>query len=312
MTSVTDLGQVATETGTAPDGMAHIRGGSFSMGSDRYYPEERPAHIRSVGEFWIDIEAVSNACFRRFVEETGHVTSAERPLTEQEAQGLPEELRGAGSLVFRPTDGPVALDDVSRWWQFVPGACWHSPEGPGSTIDGREDHPVVHVSAYDAVSYARWIGKALPTEAEWEYAALGGTADGRTDWPWGNALEPGGRQMANTWQGEFPWRPRRSPTTMPVRSFAPNGYGIYNMIGNVWEWTADAFKTSHEVPGQKSCCSMRRPATAAHVRPHLVMKGGSYLCAPSYCQRYRPAARTPQDASATTGHVGFRCVFRPS
>lgn len=284
---------------TAPEGMIWVPGGRFVMGSDDHYPEERPAHIREVAGFWMDACTVTNAAFRAFVAATAHVTTAERPLTETEAPGLPDELRVAGSLVFRPTVGPVPLDDVSRWWHLVPGACWHSPEGPGSNIRGRESHPVVHISAKDAAAYARWAGKSLPTEAEWEFAARGGTGAGSDD-----------PSTANIWRGAFPWQCDGVGGTVPADAGPPNAFGLWNMIGNVWEWTADAFRGRHQ-PQARPCCGRRPIVVPAFAVPNLVMKGGSFLCAPDYCRRYRPAARTPQEITATTSHIGFRCVIRP-
>ena len=245
-------------TDNAALGMVWVPGGSFVMGSNAHYSEERPAHRRQVDGFWMDRLAVTNAEFARFVAATGHVTTAERPLDPADALTLAPGLRGAGSLVFRMTQGPVPLDDVAQWWDFVPGACWRHPEGPGSDISGRETLPVIHVSAEDAQAYARWAGKDLPDEAEWEYAARGGCPDDQT-WPWGHHLTDDGRSMANTWQGEFPWQNLALDGfagIAPAESFDANGYGLFNMIGNVWEWTASRFEPGHRA--QKSCCAVGR------------------------------------------------------
>lgn len=296
---------------TAP-GMVWVPGGSFVMGSNAHYPEERPAHPRRVDGFWMDRTAVTNAEFARFVAETGHVTTAELPPDAAEAAALAPALRHAGSLVFHKTDGPVPLDDVAQWWRFVPGASWRHPRGPDSDIAGDGALPVVHVSAGDALAYAHWAGKDLPDEAEWEYAARGGCPDDQI-WPWGHHLTDDGRPMANTWQGEFPWQDLALDGyagIAPADSFAPNGYGLYNMIGNVWEWTTGRFRSDHMA--QKSCCSVGRDGTDGPATQRLVIKGGSHLCAPNYCRRYRPAARTPQQATATTNHIGFRCIRRPA
>ena len=297
---------------SAAPGMVWVPGGSFVMGSNAHYPEERPAHPRRVDGFWMDRTAVTNAEFARFVAETGYVTTAELPPDAAEAAALAPALRHAGSLVFHKTDGPVPLDDVAQWWRFVPGASWRHPRGPGSDIAGDGALPVVHVSAGDALAYAHWAGKDLPDEAEWEYAARGGCPDDQI-WSWGHHLTDDGRPMANTWQGEFPWQDLALDGyagIAPADSFAPNGYGLYNMIGNVWEWTTGRFRSDHMA--QKSCCSLGRDGTDGPGAERLVIKGGSHLCAPNYCRRYRPAARTPQQATATTNHIGFRCIRRPA
>lgn len=298
-----------------------IPGGLFRMGSDHHYPDEAPAHPVRVDGFWIDRVPVTNAQFRAFVEATGHVTLAEQPPRPEDYPGAPRELLRAGSLVFVRPSGPVDLRDIRQWWRYVPGANWRHPYGPGSDLAGRDDHPVVHVGYADAEAYARWAGKALPTEAEWERAARGGL-DG-AEYAWGDELMPAGRVMANTWQGRFPWenlwRGRREYTS-PVGAFPPNGYGLYDMIGNVWEWTADWYRSRHPDARLKTCCAPSNPrggAMSASVHPaepgipRKVLKGGSYLCAPNYCRRYRPAARYPEPIDTTTCHVGFRCVRRP-
>jgi formylglycine-generating enzyme required for sulfatase activity len=283
-------------------GMARIPAGSFLMGSDRFYEEEAPVRRVHVEGFWIDERPVTVAEFRRFVKATGHVTVAERPLEPADFPGADPQSLVPGSLVFRPTRGPVDLRDFRNWWAYVPGARWNRPAGPGTETHPR--HPVTHVAYEDAIAYATWAGKELPTEAEWEYAARG-SLDGAT-YAWGEEPFPGGRAMANTWQGEFPWQNLcldGFAGTSPVGSFPANGYGLYDMIGNVWEWTCDPFEVA--VAGPR-CCG---PDVDAE-RPRRVIKGGSHLCAPNYCLRYRPAARQSESEDTSTGHLGFRCVIR--
>ena len=276
------------------------------MGSEGFYPEERPVHRVTVGSFWIDRHPVTVREFRRFVAETGYVTLAERPPDPADYPDADPGLLVPGSLVFRKSAGPVDLRDVRNWWEYVPGADWQHPEGPGSSVAGRHRHPVVQVAVEDAEAYAAWAGKSLPTEAEWEYAARGGL-EGAT-FAWGEEFAPGGRMMANTWQGEFPWQNLRTDGyegTSPVATFPPNGYGLYDMTGNVWEWTADFYDGDG---AQHACCAPQvRPGD--HI-PRRVIKGGSHLCAPNYCLRYRPAARQGEAIDTSTGHIGFRCVVR--
>jgi formylglycine-generating enzyme len=296
--------------------MTWVPGGSFLMGSERFYPEERPVRRVAVDGFWMDTHPVTNAEFRRFVKATGHVTVAERPPDPAAYPGADPALLVPGALVFRRTRGPVDLRDFRNWWAWVPGASWRHPEGPGSTLHGRDRHPVVQVAYEDAVAYAAWAGKELPTEAQWERAARGGL-EGAT-YCWGEEFTPKGRMMANTWQGEFPWQNLlldRYEGTSPVGSFPPNGYGLLDIAGNVWEWTSDYFAAPR--PTQpRPCCVPRNPRVAAPVRaepiPRRVIKGGSHLCAPNYCLRYRPAARQGQAVDTSTGHIGFRCIIRPA
>jgi formylglycine-generating enzyme required for sulfatase activity len=292
------------------------------MGSDRHYPEERPVHRVALDGFWIDRHPVTNAEFAQFVADTGHVTSAEIVPNAGDYPGALPDMLFAGSLVFTQPDTPVDRRDFHNWWRFVRGAMWRRPQGPGSSLVARQDHPVVHVTFDDAVAYARWAKKSLPTEAEWEFAARGGL-DGAV-YAWGDDLHPDGREMANTWQGEFPWQNFADDGyegTSPVGAFAPNGYGLSDMIGNVWEWTVDWFAAAHEGDAPKACCVPHNPRgpnvhgsfdpCQPHVRiPRKVLKGGSHLCAPNYCQRYRPAARFPQPVDTSTCHVGFRCIVR--
>lgn len=306
----------------SPAGMVRLAGGTFRMGSDAHYPEESPAHLVTVGPFWIDLIPVTNRMFRRFAEATGYVTLAETVPDANDYPGALPHMLKPGSLVFTPPGRPVALDDWSQWWRFEFGANWRRPYGRGRSNQGLDEHPVVHVAYQDAAAYAAWAGKELPTEAEWEYAARGGL-DG-AEFAWGDTFTPGGKHMANTWQGAFPNENLATDgyaRTSPVRSFPPNAYGLFDMIGNVWEWTADWYSARHTEDTPKSCCIPENPrgGTAARsydpcasaVRiPRKVVKGGSHLCAPNYCRRYRPAARHPQPVDSGMSHVGFRCVIR--
>ncbi len=291
--------------------MAWIPGGTFLMGCEDFYPEEAPVREARVDGFWMDEHPVTVAEFRRFVKATGYVTVAERPLDPSQFPGADPALLVPGSLVFNRTPGPVDLRDVSNWWDYIPGAYWRRPEGPGSKIGGRERHPVVHVAHEDAAAYAEWAGKSLPTEAEWERAARGGL-EGKV-YAWGDEEAPGDRPLANTWQGEFPWqslKPKREQRTSLIGRYPPNGYGLYDVTGNVWEWTADLF-ADHAAGGEeKACCAPPDPRLGSPEQ-RRVTKGGSHLCAPNYCLRYRPAARQGVSADTSTGHIGFRCVVRP-
>lgn len=302
--------------------MVPIPGGMFLMGSDHHYAEEAPAHPVRVDPFLMDETAVTNAQFAAFVAATGYVTVAERPLDPALYPGARPEMLVPGSLVFRMTDGPVDTRVIANWWHWTPGASWRAPEGPGSTISGRGDHPVVHVAYEDAEAYAAWAGKALPTEAEWERAARGGREG--AEFAWGDDLAPGGRHLANTWQGPFPWRNFGEDGfagTCPVRSFPANAFGLYEVCGNVWEWTTDWFSARHAADPAKPCCAPLNPrgpgvegsfdpAQKAIRIPRKVVKGGSFLCAPSYCRRYRPAARHAQMIDSGMSHIGFRCIRR--
>jgi formylglycine-generating enzyme required for sulfatase activity len=292
--------------------MLWVPGGAFQIGSNDFYPEERPAHQATVGGCWMDAYPVTNAAFRRFVKATGYITVAERPLDPAGFPGADPAVLVPGALVFRNPGRPVSLHDLRQWWIYVPGACWRHPEGPGSTLGGRERHPVVHVAYEDALAYAEWAGKALPTEAEWEFAARGGLA-GAT-YVWGNEFAPQGRMLANTWQGMFPWQNLKTDGyegTSPVGAFPPNGFGLYDMAGNVWEWTCDSFQEQRAEGAQAPCCVPRQRDRVQHAAyPEIVIKGGSHLCAPNYCLRYRPAARQGQAPDSATSHIGFRCVVR--
>jgi formylglycine-generating enzyme required for sulfatase activity len=300
-----------------PEGMAWVPGGTFSMGSDQPgYPEEAPPRPATVAGFWMDVHPVTVAGFARFVAGTGYVTVAERPLDPGHYPALDPAVLVPGSMVFQPTAGPADLTDLTdplAWWRYVPGACWAHPEGPGSTPPG-PGHPVTHVCWEDVAAYAAWAGKAVPTEAEWERAARG-HRDG-TRYAWGEEFAPGGRLMANVWVGEFPWqnlKPAPIRRTTPVGSFPPNDFGLFDMTGNVWEWTAD-FYIEGQPAESRECCGDSRsgpgePGGAGI--PRRVVKGGSHLCAPNYCERYRPAARQPQPVESSMSHLGFRCVRRP-
>jgi len=308
--------------GKAPaEGMVWIPGGAFTMGSDHHYPEEAPSHKVKVSGFWMDRCTVTNAEFRRFVEATGHVTLAERPVDPKDYPGAPPEMLLPSAVVFRKPPGPVDLRNTHNWWTYVRGADWRHPQGPGSSLQGLWKHPVVHVAWEDVQAFAKWAGKDLPTEAEWEFAARGGLEG--AEYSWGDELTPNGQYMANTWQGEFPWQNLRSDGhegTAPVGSFPPNGYGLHEMAGNVWEWTSDWYQEHGKLA--HPCCTLEnprggeidssceQPGAQAQRIPRKVMKGGSYLCAPNYCRRYRPAARMAQPIDTAISHLGFRCVVR--
>jgi sulfatase modifying factor 1 len=303
-------------------GMLFVPGGTFRMGSDRHYPEEAPVHRVTVDGFWMDRTPVTNRQFREFVEATGYVTFAEIAPDPKDYPGALPHMLTAGSLAFAPPKRRVDLHNWGDWWTFKFGANWRRPYGPGSSIRGLDEHPVVHVAFKDAEAYAGWAGKQLPTEAEWEFAARGGL-DG-AEFAWGDDFTPGGRQMSNTWQGEFLNENLATDgyeRTSPVTVFPPNGYGFHDMIGNVWEWTTDWYVAKHEADAQKACCIPENPRggredqsydpCAPNIKiPRKVLKGGSHLCAPNYCRRYRPAARHPEPVDTSASHVGFRCVKR--
>jgi sulfatase modifying factor 1 len=305
--------------------MIEIPAGSFRMGSADFYPEEAPVREVQVRGFAIDRGPVTVAQFTRFVEETEYLTLAERPPDPAAYPDADPSLLCEGSAVFHPTPGPVPLNDPGRWWAYVPGASWRRPWGPGSENSMRADHPVTHVAFEDAQAYAKWAGKQLPTEAEWEYAARG-ALDGAA-FAWGSDQQPGGELMANFWQGEFPWNNTGAKGwrgTSPVGLFPANGFGLYDVTGNVWEWTTDYWSPRGLGPeaSPSACCKpslnprietaeasydLGRPGGSI---PRRVIKGGSHLCAPSYCLRYRPAARQPEAIDTSTSHIGFRCVVR--
>lgn len=288
--------------------MQRIPAGTFVMGSEDFYSDEAPLREVNVASFWIDETPVTNAQFARFVAATGHVTSAEIAPDPADYPDMDPSLAVPGSMVFSPPAQPVDLGGQPIWWKIIPGADWRHPLGPDSTIESMGRHPVLHVGYHDALAYAGWAGKALPSEAEWEYAARGGL-EGQA-YSWGSDLHPAGRRMAKIWEGAFPWQneaPAGLERTSPVKSYPRNGYGLYDTIGNVWEWTAEDYD---RVPSTSSpvCCG----SGGASNKRRKVVKGGSHLCAPEYCQRYRPAARWPQPTDTTTSHMGFRCVIRLS
>ena len=303
-------------------GMVAILGGAFTMGSDRSYPEEAPPRRVRVSPFWIDATPVTNRQFAAFAEATGHRTTAEVPPDPKLYPGMPPEMARAGSLVFSAQDAGSSLVDYHDWWKFEAGASWRSPQGPGSTIADLFDHPVVHVSYEDAAAYAKWAGKSLPTEAEWEFAARGGH-DGRM-YQWGEELAPDGAMLANYWQGRFPVENTLKDGyygTSPVGMFPPNDFGLYDMIGNVWEWTRDWYGLPKEPDKRGQTCCVNNPRGAlkrdsidktdpSNTLPRRVVKGGSHLCAENYCRRFRPAARQGQSIDTSTTHIGFRCVKR--
>jgi len=313
----------AAVDGAVTESMVWIPGGTFRMGADDWYPEEGPAHSVAVDGLWMDRHPVTVAEFARFVEATGYVTVAERDLDPALFPLADPDVLVPGALVFHATAGPVDLTDVGNWWAYLPGARWDRPGGPASSATGLEQHPVTQVAWEDAAAYATWAGKELPTEAEWEHAARGGL-DGAA-YAWGDEFAPGGRMMANTWQGEFPWQNLELDGyagTSPVGTFPANGYGLHDMTGNVWEWTADFFRPRHAGAVEHACCAPRNPrvldAAGSHdpsnpidLVPRRVTKGGSHLCAPNYCHRYRPAARQGEAVDTSTGHIGFRCIVRP-
>jgi formylglycine-generating enzyme required for sulfatase activity len=295
--------------------VVELPGGSFRMGSTQFYPEEAPVHTATVAAFAIERHPVTNSQFAEFVADVGYVTVAEQALDPAQFPGAAPQDLVPGALVFRPTSGPVDLRDWRQWWHWAPGASWRRPFGQESGIEDRLDHPVVQVAYPDAAAYARWARRRLPTEAEWEYAARGGATSA---YSWGDDVKPGGTLMANTWQGRFPYRNDGAlgwVGTSPVGTFPPNEFGLVDMIGNVWEWTTTQFSAHHRLDGPvQSCCGPSGAAPAAASDPVAdstiiqTLKGGSHLCAPEYCHRYRPAARSPQSQDSATTHIGFRCV----
>ena len=317
---------VDEKPGEQPDtDMVWVAGGEFKMGSDLYYPEERPVHDVRVDGFWVDHFLVTNEQFGRFVDATGYRTLAERALDPADFPGAPEENLVPGSMLFQKTAGPVELTDYRNWWAWVPGTSWRHPSGPGSSLEGLQNHPVVHVAFEDAEAYAQWAGKQLPTEAEWEYAARGGL-DGK-DFAWGDEDSSPETPLANTWQGEFPWQNLLTDGfegTSPVGHYPPNGFGLYDVCGNTWEWTSDWYVNRSADVVEKSCCGVMvnpridseegsyNPAQPEFRIPRKVVKGGSHLCAPNYCLRYHPAARQPQMIDTGMSHIGFRCIVRAS
>ncbi len=307
-------------TAASRRGMRWIPGGTFLMGSDNHYPEEAPAHTVRVDGFWMDEHTVTNSDFQKFVEATGYVTHVERPVNAADYPGAQPEMLKPASVVFEPPQGRVDMRNAYNWWAYVAGADWRHPRGPRTSLKGLWDHPVVHVGFEDADAYAAWLGKELPTEAEWEFAARGGL-DG-AEFVWGDELMPGGRILANTWQGNFPHQNLLSDGyawTSPVGAYPANGYGLHDMAGNVWQWTTDWYQEHKSIEG--GCCGTHNPRGGVKENSHdplqpklliprKVIKGGSYLCAPNYCRRYRPAARMAQPIDTATCHLGFRTILR--
>ncbi|MAU40271.1 MAG: gliding motility-associated lipoprotein GldK [Kordiimonas sp.] len=289
------------------DNQVYIAGGSFLMGAEGQYPEEGPVRPVTVTPFWIDAYEVTNAQFARFVAETGYVTVAEQTPKPEDFPGVTKDKLVAGSILFTPpSDFSRGFNPLS-WWQFVPGANWRHPDGPDSDLAGRDHMPVVHIAYADAVAYAQWAGRDLPTEEQWEYAARGGLE--QNTYAWGEELMPDGKPRANHWQGLFPVQNTKDDGysgMAPVGCFPANGYGLYDMIGNVWEWTRDVYYPAHDFANDAAPMGYdpRQPNI-----PVKVIKGGSFLCAPNYCMRYRPSARHAQDTGLGTGHVGFRTVL---
>lgn len=316
----------STGTATPADSLQHmvlIPGGSFAMGAadDIALADEQPVHTLSVDSFLMDEHEVTNAEFAAFVAATHYVTTAEKPISKEEMmQGLPtgspepdSSLLQAGSLVFSPPDHAVPLDDVSQWWAFVPGASWQHPEGSGSSIAGREQYPVVHISWDDANAYARWAGKRLPTEAEWEYAARGGLA--QQPFTWGTEAITAGKPKANTWNGHFPYENTKTDgfyNTAPVKTYAANGYGLYDMAGNVWEWCADWYDANYYQQVPNAAQNPVGPAKgfdpADPSAPKRVIRGGSFMCSDEYCSGYRVTARMKTTPTSGLANLGFRCV----
>ena len=300
-------------------GMKWIPGGTFGMGSERHYPEEKPAGPVSVDGFWMDETTVTNEQYAAFVEATGYVTVAEKAPDPAMYPGADPAMLVPGSITFNQPRSPVPMENPMAWWAWTPGANWRHPMGPQSSIEGKEQHPVTQVSFEDADAYARWAGKSLPTEAQWERAGRGGIED--ADFAWGDEIAPGGEERMNRWIGEFPWkfRPRpggsRKPGTVAVKSFEPNPFGLYEVTGNTWEWTSTWFADKHGEPTSR-CCAPENPRgpsvdesrDPASGIPRKVIKGGSFLCAENYCSRYRPSSRIPESIESATCHISFRCV----
>lgn len=292
-------------------GMVWVESGAFMMGSDEFV-DARPVHEVHVKGFWMDKHEVTNAQFAAFVEATGYKTVAERPLNPADFPGVPIEKLVPGSAVFSPPSQRVALDNPLQWWTYVDGANWKQPEGPASSIKGRENHPVVHVSHEDAVAYARWAGKRLPTEAEWEFAARAGS-NKETPYYWGTELKPNGQWVANIFQGSFPSGNTKEDGydfAAPVMQFAPNALGLYDMDGNVWEWCADLYRPDYyqhspkENPkGPKDSFDPDEPGAVKYVQ-----RGGSFLCSDEYCVRYKAGSRGKGEVQSGSNNLGFRCV----
>ncbi|HMG94109.1 MAG TPA: formylglycine-generating enzyme family protein [Chryseolinea sp.] len=311
-----------------PPGMVWIPGGEFTMGTDdpESYQYERPAHRVRVDGFWMDVTEVTNADFKKFVDATAYATTAEKKpewddLKKQLPPGAPkpaESILVAGSLVFSPPAYTISLDDYSQWWSWRNGTDWKHPEGPGSSIEGKDNFPVVHISYDDALAYSKWVGKRLPTEAEWEFASRGGREGQR--FSWGNEFNPGGRFMANTFQGVFPSTNSGDDGFVgnaPIKSFPPNDYGLYDMIGNCWEWTSDYYNVNYYDELARKGLAINPTGSSKPYDPNEpyavkhVTRGGSFLCAENYCVNYRPSARQGSAFDSGMSHIGFRCVATP-
>lgn len=316
MTSGTETPDPA---GAPAPGMKWIPAGTFDMGSESHYPEEKPVGPVSVDGFWMDETTVTNEQYGEFVEATGYVTVAEKAPDPAMYPGADPAMLVPGSITFDQPRAPVPMENPMAWWAWTPGADWRHPLGPKSDLSGREQHPVTQVSFEDADAYARWAGKKLPTEAQWERAGRGGIEG--AEFAWGDEIAPGGEERMNRWIGEFPWkfRPRkggpRKPGTVAVKSYEPNPFGLYEVTGNTWEWTRTWFSDKHAEPASRCCAptdprgptldQSRDPASGI---PRKVIKGGSFLCAENYCSRYRPSSRIPESIESATCHISFRCV----
>ncbi len=314
---------IAASGDTSSKGMVYIPGGSFSMGADNQQADkdEYPKHEVKLNAFWIDKTEVTNAEFEKFINATGYITTAEKkPDWEEMKKTLPpgtpkpsDDQLVAASLVFKQTNQPVDLNDYNQWWDWVPGANWRQPEGPGSSIKGHENYPVIQVSWFDAMAYCKWAGKQLPTEAQWEFAARGGLVN--NIYPWGNEHVNAGKPKANTWEGKFPYYNETKDGFVklaPVRSYAANGYGLYDMAGNVWEWCSDWYNydyyktingTITDPQGAKKSFDPAEPLMAKRS-----LRGGSFLCNESYCTGYRVSRRMKSTPDTGLEHTGFRCV----
>ncbi|MFT3680129.1 MAG: formylglycine-generating enzyme family protein [Ferruginibacter sp.] len=301
-------GSITASTGH--QAMILVTGGNFEMGSNEF-ADSKPVHTVAVNNFWMDEHEVTNAQFAAFVKATNYITLAERPLQQEDFPGVPADRLVAGSAVFVPPARPVSLDDYMQWWHYTPGANWRQPQGPSSSIEGKDNEPVVQVSYEDAAAYAKWAGKRLPTEAEWEYAARAGQPNSK--FYWGNELEPGGKWVANIFQGHFPDHNLTEDgytATAPVKSFPANKFGLYDMDGNVWEWCSDLYRPdyynsspSKDPKGPADSYDPEEPGVEKHVQ-----RGGSFLCSDEYCIRYKAGSRGKGETGSASNNLGFRCV----
>jgi formylglycine-generating enzyme required for sulfatase activity len=319
---LTGISENSLKVNSKLSNMVWIPGGTFTMGSDHHYREEAPSHKVTVDGFWLDKYVVTNEDFKKFIDETNYKTVAERPLNPADYPGATLESLVPGSLVFFKPSGRVDLRNIGSWWEYVHWANWKKPQGPESSLEGKWNHPVVHVAWEDVEAYSNWCGKEIPTEAEWEFAARGGM-EGKT-YEWGDEEMPQGKMMANFWKGQFPWqnfKPHGYEGTSPAGAFPANNYGLHDMTGNVWEWTCDWYESKHQYDKTKACCIPVNPRGGSKEKsydpsqpeikiPRKVLKGGSHLCAQNYCYRYRPAARHAQMLDSGATHIGFRCIVR--